>query len=170
MHEESFFQDPRSCVAIAFVIFFVLFGSKLWRAIIGILDNHTNAIRTELAEAQRLRQEAEAMLRDASSQREMAMAQAKQMLESAQKESARLAAAAAAEAVASAERRERGALDRISAAEKAAIDDVRMTAADIAGVAARQVIADMLTADSGSGLVDKAIAGLPAALTAKKAA
>ncbi|MBU6499663.1 MAG: ATP synthase F0 subunit B, partial [Rhodospirillales bacterium] len=76
MHEESFFQNPRAWVAIAFVIFFVLFGRKIWTALTAILDKRTEAVRGELAEAQRLRGEAEAMLKDASVRRETAMADA----------------------------------------------------------------------------------------------
>ena len=37
-HHESFFSDPRSFVAIAFVIFFVLFGKKIWGALTAMLD------------------------------------------------------------------------------------------------------------------------------------
>ena len=64
MHEESFFADPRTWVAAAFVVFFVLLGRTLWRAMAGMLDARADAVRAELAEAQRLRGEAEAMLAD----------------------------------------------------------------------------------------------------------
>ncbi len=63
MHE--FFAEPRSWVAIAFVIFFVLFGAKLWAALAAMLDKHASGIRAELDEASRLRTEAERMLTDA---------------------------------------------------------------------------------------------------------
>jgi len=169
-HEPSFFQDPRAWVAVSFVIFFVLFGRKLWAAGMAILDKRAETVRAELAEAQRLRVEAEAMLKDAKSRREAALVDAQKLLEGAKTEAARLAAAAAAEAEASAARRERMALDRISAAEKAAVDEVRIAAAEIAGSAARQVIAEGLSADASAALVDRAIAGLPSALASKQAA
>ena len=41
-HHESFFSDPRSFVAIAFVIFFVLFGKKLWGALTAMLDKRAD--------------------------------------------------------------------------------------------------------------------------------
>ena len=37
-HEESFFAEPRNWVVIAFILFFVLFGRKLWGALAGMLD------------------------------------------------------------------------------------------------------------------------------------
>ena len=166
MHEESFWSDPRSFVALAFVIFFVIFGRKIWGVLTGMLDKRADEVRAELAEAQRLRQEAEAMLRSANQQREAAIADAQALLAGAKAEATRLAAAAAAEAEASAKRREQMAMDRIAAAEKAAVDDVRMIAADIATTAARDIIRDGLSAEADAALVDRAITGLPAALRA----
>ena len=169
-HEESFWSDPRSFVALAFVIFFAIFGRKIWGVLTAMLDKRADEVRAELAEAQRLRQEAEAMLRSANAQRESALADATRLLEGAKTEATRLAAAAAAEAEASAKRREQMAMDRISAAEKAAVDDVRMVAAEVATVAAEVVIRAGLSAETDSGLIDRAILGLPAALTPKRAA
>lgn len=166
MHEESFWSDPRSFVALAFVIFFAIFGRKIWGVLTAMLDKRADEVRTELAEAQRLRQEAEAMLRSANQQREAAIADAQALLTGAKAEAVRLAAAAAADAEASAKRREQMAMDRIAAAEKAAVDDVRMIAADIATTAARDIIRDGLSAEADAALVDRAITGLPAALRA----
>ena len=80
------------------------------------------------------------------------------------------AAAASAEAEASAKRRERMAIERISAAERAAVDDVRLAAVDVATAATRDVLAEGLTADADARLIDQAIAQLPAALGARRAA
>src|SRR5215472_8129252 len=102
----EFFAEPRNWVGIAFVVFFVLFGGKLWGTIRGLLDARAAAVRAELDEAARLRKEAEAMLADAKQRREAAMADAKRLLEGAKAEAERLTVAAAAEAEASAKRRE----------------------------------------------------------------
>ncbi|HEY8288388.1 MAG TPA: ATP synthase F0 subunit B, partial [Acetobacteraceae bacterium] len=83
MHEESFFAEPRNWVTIAFVLFFVLFGRKLWAALAGMLDARTEKVKAELEEAARLRREAEAMLRDAEQQRANALSEAKAMIEGA---------------------------------------------------------------------------------------
>jgi F-type H+-transporting ATPase subunit b len=170
MHEESFFGDPRNWVVIAFLLFFILFGRKLWGALAGMLDARASSVKAELEEASRLRREAEAMLRDAEKQRADALTDAKALIDGARAEAGRLTAATAAEAEASAKRREQMAIDRIGAAEKAAIDEVRLAAADVATVAARQVLAEGLTADGDSALIDEAIAQLPAALAARRAA
>ncbi len=170
MHEESFFAEPRNWVALAFIIFFVLFGKKLWSALTQMLDDRGDAVRRELEEAARLRQEAETMLRDAEKRRSEALADAKALIAGAQAEAGRVSAAATAEAEASAKRREQMALDRIAAAEKAAVDEVRLTAVDVATTAARQVISSGLSPDADARLVDQAIAQLPTALAPRRAA
>jgi F-type H+-transporting ATPase subunit b len=167
---ESFFQDPRSWVAIAFVIFFVLFGKKIWAALTAMLDQHTAKIRAELDEAARLRAEAQTMLTEARIQREAALRDAKGLLEAAQAEAVRVGEQARADAEAAGRRREKMATDRIAAAEKAAVTEVRLAAADLASRAAERVIAETLSAEGDSPLVDSAIAGLPAALGRARAA
>ena len=162
----TLFADPEFWVLVSFVIFFVLFGRRLWATVTGMLDGRATAIRAELDEAQRLRREAEAMLADAERARTAALAEAEQVLARSHAEAAHVAAAAAAEAEASAKRRERVALERIAAAEKAAVDDVRRTAADIATQAARMVIAEGLGEEREAAILDRAIADLPRALRA----
>ncbi len=158
--------EPEFWVLVSFIIFFVLFGRKLWAGITGLLDGRANTVRAELAAVQRLRQEAETMLADAQRARTDALAEAEQVLARSRVEAAQLAQAAHAEAEASGRRRERLALDRIAAAEKTALDEVRQTAADIATRAAARVIGQGLGEERETALLDRAIADLPRALRA----
>ena len=161
-----FFAYPENWVAISIILFVIIFGRKVWAALTQMLDDRTKAIEAELAEASRLRAEAEAMRTEAQERRVAAIAEAQKLLDGAKAEVERLTAAAAAEAEASAKRRERMALDRIAAAEKAAVDEVRVTAAEVATTAARDVIGQSLTADADGRLVDQAITQLPTSLRA----
>ncbi len=165
----AFFAEPRSWVAIAFVIFFAVFGSKLWRALTAMLDKHAASIRSELEEASHLRKEAERMLADAQTRREAALTEAKALIQSAHAEAARVADQARVDAEAAGKRREQMAMDRIAAAEKAAVTDVRVAAADIAARAAQDVIAATLSAEADGAIIDRAIASLPAALVRRAA-
>ena len=170
MTEHGFFDEPRNWVLIAFVLFFAIFGRKLWSVMAQMLDDRGAKVRAELEEAARLRQEAQAMLRDAETRRAEALREAQALIEGAKTEAGRVAAAAAAEAEASARRREQMAIDRIAAAEKAAVDEVRLTAVEVATAAARQVIADGLSGDADSRLIDHAITQLPGALAGRRVA
>ncbi len=169
-HDETFWGNPRTWVGVAFVIFIVLFGRVIWRALAKILDARTESVRASLDEAARLRREAEAMLKDAEAQRQAAMAEAQRLLEGAKAQASQVAAQTAAEAEASARRREQMAIDRIAAAEKAAVDDIRTMAAEIATAATRDVLAKGLTAEADARLVDTAISQLPSALATRRAA
>ncbi len=168
-HHASIWAEPRLYVAIAFFLFFVLAGKKIWLALTGILDKRSETIRAELAEAARLRAEADAMLREAQAAQEAATAQAAQLLDGARREATRLAEAARAEAAAASARRERMAMDRIAAAEQAATREVREAAIDIATHAASALLAQQAPAHD-AGLIDSAIGNVVAALSGRRAA
>jgi F-type H+-transporting ATPase subunit b len=163
------FVQPVFWVVVAFLVFFAIFGRRLWNVVAGMLDARATVIRAEIDEATRLRREAEAMLKDAEARRSEALAEAKALLEGAKAEAERVAAAAAAAAEEAARRRERMAIDRIGAAEKAAIAEVRIAAAEVASNAAAEVLRRDLDAASDAVLVNRAIAALPAALARKVA-
>ena len=167
MHEHgSLFADPRTWVAIAFIIFTAIFARRAIIAVTGLLDARAAGIRRELDEAARLRREAEAMLADATARREAALRDAQTMLAQAHQEAQRVAEAARTDAAAAATRREKLAMDRIGAAEKAAVTDVRLAAADIATRAAADVLRTGLSAEDDAHLIDAGIQGLPTALRA----
>ena len=165
-HYEHFWLDPKFWVAVSFVLFFLLLGKKLWAAISSALDGRAATIRRQLDEASRLRAEAEQMLKDAETERAAAAKEAEELLARAHAEAERVATAAIAEAEAAAKRRERMALDRIAAAEASAIADVRNAAAEVAGAAARTVLAETLDATADAALVDRSLSDLPKALRA----
>ncbi len=168
-HHASLLAEPATWVAIAFVIFFALFGRTMWRSIVKTLDNRAANVRAELDEAARLKREAHRMLSDATSQREQATADAARLIEGAQAEAARITEAAAEDARMSAVRRERMATERIAAAEKAAVTEVRSAATEIATRAATAVMASTLDAQADATLIDGAIVRLPAALARRAA-
>jgi F-type H+-transporting ATPase subunit b len=151
-------------VAVAIVIFAVLFGKKILVPLTGMLDARTNAVRAALDEAAALRAEAEALLADAKRRQALAIADAEKIREDAKAEAARTAAELAKEARAVTRRRERLALDRIAAAEKAALQEVRSVAIDVATNAAAYLLRDGFAEDARAAMIDQSIAAIPAAL------
>ena len=160
----SFLADPTFWVAVSFVLFFLLLGNKLWRAGTGALDSRADGIRKRIEEANTLRLEAEAKLKEAEAARAEAVKEAAELLARAKTEAARIAAAAAAEAEAAAERRKQLATQRIAAAEASAIAEVRHTVADLAAAAARGVLAETMDAATDGAMIDRSLADLPRAL------
>lgn len=166
------FHDQRFYVAISFVLFFVLFGRKLWGAIAAVLDARADQVRSNLDEASRLRREAEKMLEDATREREQALAESRALIERSRAEAANIAETARRDAEAVAARREQMARDRIAASERAAIREVREMAADAAIQATRSLLTQHLAGESAgaSALLDRGISDLPQALKASNEA
>ena len=158
--------DPKFWVAISFVIFAFFAVRVGWPKLRDMLDARGARIAAELAEASRLRAEAEVMLRQAETDRQAAVSEAAAMIERARAEAKRVGEAAAAEAEASAARRERMAMDRIAAAEASAVAEVRNAAAEVATAVARAVIAEGFGPDEDAAMIDAAVAELPRALKA----
>ncbi|QDH16944.1 F0F1 ATP synthase subunit B family protein [Swingsia samuiensis] len=160
------FHDPRFWTATAFVVFFLLFGRKLWAALSYHLDARAEGIRKDLDEAAKLRREAEQMLEDATREREKTLAEAKELLTRSEQEAAALAEKARRDAEETAARFEKMARDRIQAAERAAIRDVKDYAMKIALSASKEVITEHLSQQSevSTQLVDKSLQALPEAL------
>ncbi len=98
----GFFAEPRNWVVLAFILFFILFGKKLWGALAAMLDARAASVRAEMDEAARLKSEAQAMLKEAEAARAKALADAKLLIDGAAAEAARVAEATRAETEASA--------------------------------------------------------------------
>ena len=151
-------------VLIAFAIFVALIVWKARGAVTGALDARAEAIRTEIDEAKRLREEAQSLLADYQRKQRDALQEAEGMLRAAEEETARLRVRAEEDLAASLKRREQQALDRIAQAEAAAQAEVRNTAVDLAVSATRKLLEDRIDEKKAAGLVDQAIKELPAKL------
>ena len=151
-------------VLIAFVIFVAFMVWKARGAVTGALDARAEAIRSEIEEAQRLREEAQSLLADYQRKQRDALQEAEGMLRVAEEEAARLRARAEEDLAAALKRREQQALDRIAQAEAAAQAEVRNTAIDLAVSATRKLLEDRLDEKKAASLVDRAIDELPGKL------
>ena len=56
------FADPQIWVAIAFILFFLLFGKLIWRKFAGFLDNKILEIKKEIDDANKVHEDAKELL------------------------------------------------------------------------------------------------------------
>lgn len=141
----------------------VLIGMVIWKvpaAIGAMLDKRIADIRQQLDEAAALRKEAEALRDEYAARARSAEADAAKMRENAHHEAAELIAKAKADTETLMDRRARMAEDKIAAAERAAIAELRARTADAAAAAAAALIAERHGAEADRALVDKAISGV----------
>ncbi len=121
-----------------------------------LLDARINKVKDDLAEAARLRSEAEALLVEYEGRRKSAEAEAAGIVAAAQAEANRLADEARASLTDLINRRTRAVEQKIAQAEAQALADVRSRSADIAVEAARLILERQMP-EKGSGLLDQAI-------------
>ncbi len=159
-----FLEAPEFWVAVAFVLFVVLAGKPIYRAVAAQLDARAARIKAELDEAARLRDEAQQLLSEYQRKQREAMQEAADILAHAKDEAERLKSESAANLEATLARREKMALEKIAQAEAQALKEVRNEAIDIAVAAAERVLAKTIDDQRQAALIDQAIGELPGKL------
>ena len=150
--------NPGGYVAMAMlVVFAILLWKKVHVAVGKALDSKIALIRDQLAEAESLRKEAEALKAEYQAKAASADKDREALLERARHEADDIVAKAKTDAEALIDRRTRMAEDKIAAEERAALEQLRATAADAAAKAAARLIAERHDAGTDAKLVDDAI-------------
>jgi F-type H+-transporting ATPase subunit b len=157
----AFGLDSTGWVSVAALIVVLIFlWKKVPATVARMLDGRIAAIRDQLDEASRLRAEAEALRAEYEAKARSAHADAEAMRAHAHQESMEIVAKAKADAEALMDRRARMAEDKIAAAERTAIAEVRARAADAAAKAAGLLIAERHDAAADRAMTDRAISGI----------
>lgn len=160
-YPKAFGFDATMLVALAML---VVIGIAIWKKvpamIAGMLDARIGAIREQLETATTLRAEAEALKAEYEGKAARAAADAEAMLVSAQHEADAILAKAEADATALIARRHAMAEDKIAAAERSAVAEVRARAASAAASATATLIAAHHDAATDGALIDRTIARL----------
>lgn len=153
--------DASMLVALAMLAVIILaIWKKVPAMIAGALDGQIAGIKQQLDQATALRAEAENIKAEYEAKAKQAARDADAMKASAEAEAKQIVARAKSDATALIERRAKAAEEKIAAAERAAIADVRNKAASAAAAAAAQLIAAHHDAKADAALIDQSIASL----------
>ena len=153
--------DAEFFVALGFVLFVAMLGYMgVHKTIVQALDGRIRKIEDELAEATRLRAEAEGVLASYKAKAAAAEKEAAAIVAQAKAEAELLAKETAERMADFVERRKKQAESKIALAEAQATADVRAAAADAAVKAAETVIRSQISGKAGSDLVQKGIADI----------
>lgn len=154
-------MDATAWVSLAMGVFIIILLVKGVPGLIGkALDGRIAQIKAQLEEATKLRAEAEALKAEYEAKLAAAAGEAEAMRQSAEHEAETLIADAKVNAEALVVRRRKIAEDKIGAAERAAIAEIRAKAVSAATSAAATLIAQGHDANADKALVDQAIKGL----------
>ena len=137
----EFLQDPAFWAAVAFVIFIAATAKPISRLLTAGLDKRADKIRSDLEEAEKLREEAQDLLASYQRKQRDALAEAEAIIAHAGEEAERLAVQERDKLEAALERRQKQAIDRIAQAEAQALDLVRAKTVDVALDATRDYLA-----------------------------
>lgn len=148
-------------VAVSFLVFM---GALIKLGVPGMitkaLDDRADAIRNELDQARRLREEAQALLAEYQQKCRQADDEAKAIIDQAHIEAEAMKVQSAKSLQEMLERRSRLAEEKISRAEAQAIGEVRAAAVEAATAAAEKVLRARVPGKVGTSLVDGAIRDL----------
>ncbi len=154
-------STPEFWVAVSFVLFA---GLVIYMGVPGkltaALDARSERIANELAEANRLREEAQALLSEYQHKRKEAEAEAASIIALAKSEAEAYAAETRRKLAETVERRTRMAEQKIASAETLAVKEVQSAASELAIAAASDLIAEEAKGAKGAKLVDDSIAAL----------
>ena len=145
-------------VAVGFVVFIALVWRKVGAALNGMLDERSARISADIDEAQALRDEALAELKNYQRLHREAADQAKAIVKAAEVAAERIRETAEKKAVAAIKRREQQADAKIKAAEASMLAELRNRAASLAVATASEIISSKLDNETNLALVDKATA------------
>lgn len=152
-------QNTDFSVLIAFLIFVgILLYFRVPAMVFGLLDKRAVKIREDLETARRLHDEAKALLAGYDQRLKEAREQAERIVANARSDAQAAAEAAQADLQATIARKLQAAEEQITAAETAAIREVREKAVALAIAAAGDVLAGQMSATSAGQLIDASIA------------
>ncbi|MFT6558795.1 F0F1 ATP synthase subunit B [Sneathiella sp.] len=154
-------QSPSFWVAVAFIGFIAVVIYYKLPAIVGKqLDDRADRIKNELDEAQKLREEAQAMFADYQRRQRDALATAEDIVAKAKEDAEILRKESEAELQASLKRRQELAEAKIKQAEEKALAEVQNIAVDVAIAASEKLMKDNLKAKEAGSLIDQSIKDL----------
>lgn len=154
---ESLLANAHFWVNVGLVLFILLAGRKLWKAMVSGLDQRSIRIKGQLDEAQKLRDEAQALLNEYQRRQKEAAQEAADILAASKELAQHHTKDAMAALEASMARREKLALEKIAQAEAHAAAEVRREAVEVATAATRKLLEQSLTDDRATALVDQSI-------------
>ena len=158
-------MDATFFALVALILFFGLITYLgVPKTVAAALDKRADTIRSELSEAKRMREEAQALLADYQRRAKEAESEAESIISEAKAEARRLTEETNKALGEMIERRTKAAEVKIAQAETQAIAEVRSIATDVAIAAAQSILASKVTGGTADSLISKGIADVKAKL------
>jgi len=152
--------DATFWVALSFFIFIFLVAKPIGRAIGGALDNRSSKIKSELDDAMRLKEEAQAVLALYQRKQKKTLENSEEIIAHAKSEAERIIENAKSSIEDEIEKRTTLAVQKIAQTEARVVQEIRENAVDITISAAREIIMEDLDKDVADSVIDTAISDI----------
>jgi F-type H+-transporting ATPase subunit b len=152
------FDAPFWALVSLILFFAVVMYMKVPGTLGSGLDKRATTIRSELEQAKKLREEAEALLQEYQRKAKSAETEAAGIIEQAKREAVALAAEGKRRIEEYVESRTRLAETKIAQAEQQALQEVRALSADLAVAAAEKLLGERVQGEGANALVARSIA------------
>lgn len=163
----SVFQDPTFWVGVSFCLVAVLLAKPVGNAILGLLNKRADDIRTQIADGEELKKQAEELLARYKKKQAGLQNEIDGMMKKTQADIEKLKAAAQADFDKSLKKREEQSFKRLKSAKDEVVFEIRNTAADISVKAAEQILKESLLPEKREQIVLQTIDELPDLLKAR---
>ena len=152
------FHEPEFWVAVSFAVFVALILYKKVPAMIAkALDERAEAIRKEIEEAARLREEAQKLLSKYETKRKQAEKEAEEILATAKQEAEAVTAEMRKSFEEMIARKKASADEKIKQATLHAVKEVRARAADLSVAAAEELLTGKIKGAKATKLIDESV-------------
>lgn len=154
-------KDTYFWTALALIGFFaILLYFKVPDSVGKSLDARADAIRKDLDDARRMREEAQQLLADYQRRSREAEEEAKEIVAAAKREAETLASETRKTLAETLERRTKAAEEKIARAEAQAVSEVRSAAVDVALATAEKILRAKVVGTEADALIDSSIRDL----------
>lgn len=154
------FFDQTFFVGVSFLIFVYLAFKPAKAIILKALDDRTNKIKSELAEASRLKSEAEDLLNSYKNQQSQAKEEANKIVQHAKSEAVRIAGEAEKNLEENINRKIDLSMQKIANYETAVLNEIRNNAVTLTTSTVRQILLDNTDSTTSENDVNKSISDL----------
>lgn len=159
--ETSLLADSNLWVLVGFIIIIgIIMSQGVGKRVGGFLNNRAQTIQNQLDEARSMREEAQKLLADYQKRQREAESEAEDIIAQAKADAKVMQADAKAKLEEQVARRTRAAEERIARAEAQALAEVRAQTADLAVDAAREIIKARTDGSAQKALLDRAISDI----------
>ena len=152
------FEDPTFWALVGLILFFVvIIYMKVPGKLTAALDNRADTIRTELEQARKLREEAQALLAEYQRKAREAEAEVEEIIDQAKREADAFGSEAKKRVEDYVASRTRMAEEKIAQAEAQALREVRSLSTDVAISASQRILTARARGAAADGLIKQAI-------------